>query len=495
MKKKIFFKLGILFFIVISIITLFWKNNPDNKEMLLADSNVKIGDVNGDGKVNSMDYILVRKHILGVSKLSGDQLTKADASNDGKVNSMDYITIKKIIIGLTSETSVENAHTFTATFTVQDTNASSSLAKVSCTTSGSSCEITVPTLTANKTNTTIIGWNTDKNATTASIKSGGKVTISKDTAYYSITQTLVNVTFNVGEDIPGINFKADQLSFYNNEHTRCISYNGGGCNIKLIPTIIKPGQVIHGFSTTPGGAVINVAKTKYTEDTILYARIYDDISGQRRLQGIGVSKYEIIGTVAVEVEAGIPEHVGNRFINFMRGLYQDFPNLLLWNGTVSLLTYSTYLNMYGSGTAGLTFHGSSFSKDFSHTVLYYEYDDYTNEDYFLGTAVHEITHAYNYGLYWNGGLDSAISKTSTITDLYNKYKNESNRPLRNYSYNNASEFYSDLMSEYYRQHRAFQYNDYPYACISNGWAADLTAAAEHFNHLGINYYRSTGRLP
>lgn len=473
----------------------FWKKDINQKIILLNTSDIS-GDVNGNGKIDSLDYVLIRKHILKLSLLSGDSLARADANNDGKINPLDYVAIKKTIINSNNSSSSVNSKTFKATFTVQDpVGAKSSATELSCTTSGSSCEINVPTLTANKNTTTVLGWNTDKMATTASVNSGGKVTISKDTNYYSITQTLVNVTFSVGEDISGVNVKAQQLSFYNNEHTRCISYNGAGCTIKHIPTIISPGQIVHGFAKTPDGQVINVAKTKYTEDTTLYARIYDDYDGDKHLQAIPVAKYQVIGTIAVQTQAGVDEYAANRFMTFIRALYDDFPNLLLWNGTLTLLSYPTYASLYGSNSAGITFHGSSFSKDFSYVVLNYEYDTYTNKDYYLGTAVHEITHAYNYGIYWNGGLNSAISKTDEITSLYNKYKNESNRPLRNYSYNNSSEFFSDLMSEYYRQYRAFRYNDYPYATVSEGWTAELSAAAEKYNSIGLSYYRSTGRLP
>ncbi len=56
------------------------------------------GDVDGDGKVGSTDYVLVRKHILGQSLLSGDMLERADVNNDGKISSMDFVLIRKTII-------------------------------------------------------------------------------------------------------------------------------------------------------------------------------------------------------------------------------------------------------------------------------------------------------------------------------------------------------------------------------------------------------------
>ena len=58
-----------------------------------------IGDVNGNNNVNVIDYILVRKHLLKMSILSGEELKRSDANNDGIINEDDYITIKKIILG------------------------------------------------------------------------------------------------------------------------------------------------------------------------------------------------------------------------------------------------------------------------------------------------------------------------------------------------------------------------------------------------------------
>lgn len=57
------------------------------------------GDVNGDGKVSSLDYIQVKNHIMSTKTLSGDALSRADVNGDGKVTSLDYIKIKNHIMG------------------------------------------------------------------------------------------------------------------------------------------------------------------------------------------------------------------------------------------------------------------------------------------------------------------------------------------------------------------------------------------------------------
>ncbi len=65
-----------------------------------------IGDVDGNGRVGSTDYVLVRKHILKQSTLTGNELTRADVNSDGKINSLDYILIRKTILGIPTPTPI-----------------------------------------------------------------------------------------------------------------------------------------------------------------------------------------------------------------------------------------------------------------------------------------------------------------------------------------------------------------------------------------------------
>ena len=61
---------------------------------------VMLGDVNGDGKVKSTDYILIKNYIMDSKKsaLTGQKLTAADVNGDGKVKSTDYVLIKSYIM-------------------------------------------------------------------------------------------------------------------------------------------------------------------------------------------------------------------------------------------------------------------------------------------------------------------------------------------------------------------------------------------------------------
>ena len=505
----------------------------------LTDYQRTLADANQDGDINSLDYITIRKIILNNAKTDSiftatfviqDPNAVSVISNEVSCTTNGSSTCEIIPPTLTANKGYEaigwntdknsttsvvnnsgkivlgNSGTFysisrnkkqlTASFEVQDGVIEISGKEASCYlyNGSKSCEVTSPTLISHDPSTTIIGWNTDSKATTALKKNGEKISISKNIKYYTISSTAVSVTFSVGENIEGNNTKATALSFYNNEHTKCTSYNGNGCNIKWVPTIIAPGNVVHGFSQTPDGAEINVAKTKFKQNTTLYARVYDKVDGSSKISSFRLGRYEVVGNIVVEVEAGLSERVTTDFINFVKNIYQDFPSLFMWNGTITLLTQRTYQNMYGKDSGGITNHGTGFSKDFSHISTYYSTSG-SDINYHLGTVVHEITHAYNYGIYWNGGMDSAISKTSDINNIYNKYKNGSSRPLTDYAYTNTSEFFSEIMREYYRRHRNQKYNDYPYKAKDNNgrWENDLGEIAEKYIKFGLDYYRSIGK--
>ena len=60
----------------------------------------KLGDVNDDGKISSMDYVLIKNHILDIKKLSGNAEVAADVNKDNKISSMDYVLVKNHILGI-----------------------------------------------------------------------------------------------------------------------------------------------------------------------------------------------------------------------------------------------------------------------------------------------------------------------------------------------------------------------------------------------------------
>ena len=63
---------------------------------------IKLGDVQGDGTINSADLLNVQKHLLDISKFENDSpyYKAADANLDGTINSADLLTIQKYLLGI-----------------------------------------------------------------------------------------------------------------------------------------------------------------------------------------------------------------------------------------------------------------------------------------------------------------------------------------------------------------------------------------------------------
>lgn len=59
---------------------------------------VVLGDVNGDGKISSSDYVRIKNAILKKVELTSAQNLAADANNDKKISSADYVRIKNYIL-------------------------------------------------------------------------------------------------------------------------------------------------------------------------------------------------------------------------------------------------------------------------------------------------------------------------------------------------------------------------------------------------------------
>ena len=58
------------------------------------------GDVSGDGVVNAIDLLMVRKYILSLHPLEEEYLQSADINRDGAVNAVDLLMVRKNILGL-----------------------------------------------------------------------------------------------------------------------------------------------------------------------------------------------------------------------------------------------------------------------------------------------------------------------------------------------------------------------------------------------------------
>ena len=59
-----------------------------------------LGDVNGDGNITIADLVGVRKHLLGLTKLSEEYFAAADTNKDGKITIADLVGVRKHLLAL-----------------------------------------------------------------------------------------------------------------------------------------------------------------------------------------------------------------------------------------------------------------------------------------------------------------------------------------------------------------------------------------------------------
>lgn len=71
--------------------------NGSNNSSSNGNNTIK-GDVNGDGKITSSDYVLIKNHIMGVTILDEKAKACADYNEDGQITSSDYVLIKNYIM-------------------------------------------------------------------------------------------------------------------------------------------------------------------------------------------------------------------------------------------------------------------------------------------------------------------------------------------------------------------------------------------------------------
>ncbi len=94
-------------------------NNSDNDTSTDSDTgstttqSVLIGDANLDGKINSVDALLVLRYSAGLASLSSIQVFVSEVNGDGKINSVDALAILRYSAALATTTNVGNYANYT----------------------------------------------------------------------------------------------------------------------------------------------------------------------------------------------------------------------------------------------------------------------------------------------------------------------------------------------------------------------------------------------
>ncbi|MEG0457276.1 MAG: DUF4434 domain-containing protein [Oscillospiraceae bacterium] len=95
MKRKPMKKLIALILSLVMLATMFTVNFA-----VVAQETAIENDVNGDGKFNTLDALIVLKHVAKIEILTDAQLKIADFNKDGKINTLDSLGMLKKIVGI-----------------------------------------------------------------------------------------------------------------------------------------------------------------------------------------------------------------------------------------------------------------------------------------------------------------------------------------------------------------------------------------------------------
>lgn len=339
----------------------------------------------------------------------------------------------------------------TATFKVRDNNAATaSYTETSCYlyNSETKCKVTTPKLTA-KQNGTAIGWSITTDGSTAPIKSEQQIEIGKNTTYYSITSLKVIITFDKntsynnntvkkgesGYDYSKENIAAEKLSFY---ETSCYSYNGKGCKITKIPIIYSTGNEIRGFAQNPTSRTVNIYNVVFLSDKKLYARVYNN----ENRGTFNTISYGSLGNVPIEMDRNLSVESRNAYMNYIKQLYNDMPELFYVNGKLTLLSEPVYASSVKGSSAGIT--GGSVPNVLINIPTNVVLDK--NRE---ATIVHELGHAF--GDQYGRRTGNYPEKNPELINIYNAYSKYSTKPMREYSYAHINEFYADMFRFSYEE--------------------------------------------
>ena len=333
----------------------------------------------------------------------------------------------------------------------------------------SSCNVTTPSVNLSS-GQTFLGWSTNANATSSTIKDNQTVSVKKDVTYYAIVKEKLTATFNKNG--------ADSLSFYN---TSCISY-GAGCLLTDAPLIYKKGhETWGGFSFgSPSNSANGVINKKITSNTSLYAK---QVIWTGHPTSLAISKSYKINGISIDVEKtnNLPYSVYNKYYNLLNeSVYKNMPYLFDYKGKIRMVSYNTYVQkLWSKGSAGVTY---GYGNEYSNIDMRL---DNSYSEYSFGSIVHELGHAFDY--YYGVKTGKALNAQSDVVELYNKYKkmSSSNRPLRDYAYTNEKEFVAESIEYYYY----YKYSNVTCPNGGNKITSDIIKVFEKYFKIAKNGYK------
>ena len=324
-----------------------------------------------------------------------------------------------------------------------------------CKIDNNTCNIVLPKATRD--DGVVLGYSDNKNDIKAKYKEGEIIAIDSNIQLYAISYKTNTVTI-----------EKNNVDYLEKSEVSCDVYNEEKeCSV-VIPSFNKIGYENKGYSTSKDSLVgfkFPHDEYKISDDIILYP-IYRTTG---RKVNLNISKTFTYRDSFVEVEVGCSESVYKKFIDYLDGISKHSPYLLLGN-KIAFVTDKSFDEIWGKNYVGMNYGPRSLRS------VDVRCSNNSLNDYYA-TMVHEMAHSWDF--YYANKLGSNISSQSDVINLYNKYKDKSDRPFRDYSYSSIYEFVADMMRYYYFKYEVpktnFSILNYPadikktlekYICIS-----------------------------
>ena len=387
----------------------------------------------------------------------------------------------------------------TATFKGNGASVSSSSSSCNIYNTAKTCNVTAPTIT--RSGWTILGFSTNKNATTGSTAK----TLSAGKTYYAITKKNIKVTFtenNNKNTYPKAikNKKAMQVKFDYIEYREafCSIYNTQtSCKIK-IPFVDVKGLASSGFSpgidekTGPGSPktipntldyelaphYITGNTYSFSKSTTLYA-VFETLDYYRDFRSTiehTLTYTSSTGRIIIDIEKGCSRDHYKKYFDEIKN--SKFKFLLDGNAKIMVLTDDSMKKVHsGQDVAGVSFSLTGAGYYHYNISLNCKHDSDKYDYLTFYTIIHELSHRWDARYY----LATGTTLNSKFTSFYNKYKSNNSWPIRDYGKGSLGEFFGVIVDEYYMNYIAnTNLHPIPYDRKKGLYPSDLKKALETY---------------
>ena len=339
-------------------------------------------------------------------------------------------------------------------------NGASSIDKneLSCKIVDGKCNVTLPMAT--RKDGEVLGYSFDKDNSVAEYKVGDTVTLTENKRIYVISYKKLSM-----------NVVTDSIDYIATPDVSCNAYNKED-SCEVIPgPFNKEGYEVRGYSTSAksqAGYIWPNTAFELEENLTVYP-IWNTYT---RGRGINVSNSFTQGSMTFDVEEGCPVSIYDEYLNYFKTI-EDRASYLVIGTKVTFLTDKTFDEIWGSQYVGMNYGPTD--------LRMMDVRCSTGNNYYA-TIVHEMGHTWDF--HYKSVLGKEISKQNDIINTFNKYKEMSSRPFRDYSYSDIREFFADMVRYYY-----LKFTDPIYEYSSKTYPDDIKGNLEKYICITNNKYK------